>query len=85
MKNEKPQRKTQRANPGRLQRLVRPLDAKTEAAIQDRATASTRRILFPNDSRKDDEVANEMRNAINQFEADKKVGKIKPVSDRYRL
>lgn len=80
MKSKHP--KTARRNKRRLHGVVKPLDAKTEAAINDRATARTRRILFPNDTRTDEEVATEMRNAINQFEADKKAGTLKPVDDR---
>jgi len=64
---------------------MKKLSKKIEADIQDRATAITRHIFFPEDKRTDEEVANELRNAIIQFRKDKKAGKIKPVSDDFRL
>ncbi len=77
--------KSKDAMPGSQRQVVKPLDSKTEAAIKDRATARTRRILFPNDTRTDKQVAKELRSAVRKFEADKKAGKLKPVSVRYRL
>lgn len=68
-----------------VERVVRTLDVKTEAAIQDRALASTRHILFPGDTRTDEEVVADLCLAIKRFQANKKAGKLKPVGDNYKL